>query len=116
MKIFCLSSRTWLCVAILSLALFAPVSAKAELSDERKSELAYFLEQDCGSCHGLTRQGGLGSPLTPETVAETDDETLFDVIMNGIPGTPMPSWKPLFSQDEVHYLIKLIRKGKDYDG
>ncbi len=116
MKFFRLSQGAWLCAAILSLPFFVPSAAGAEPSAERKAELAYFLEQDCGSCHGLTRKGGLGTPLTPESVAKTDDETLFDVIMNGIPGTPMPPWKALLSSDEVHYLIQLIRKGKNHDG
>jgi len=38
-----------------------------EISAERQTELLYLLKQDCGSCHGMTLQGGLGSSLLPET-------------------------------------------------
>ena len=83
---------------------------------ERKEELRYLLEQDCGSCHGLTRKGGLGSPLLPENVAETSDEVLLEVILEGIPGTPMPPWKYLISKEDAVWLIELIRKGIDHEG
>jgi len=104
--------------AFLLSAAFVPSPSSADtslsvLSDERKEELRYLLEQDCGSCHGLTRKGGLGAPLLPEELAYTSDETLLDVIMNGIPGTPMPPWKYLLNQDDALWLIELIRKGKE---
>ena len=90
-------------------ALSAPDSA-------RKEELRYLLEQDCGSCHGLTRKGGLGSPLLPENVADSSDQDMLEIILEGIPGTAMPPWKYLLSEDDAMWLIQLIRKGLDHEG
>lgn len=82
------------------------------LSDDRKAELANLLEQDCGSCHGLTMKGGLGSPLLPEVLAEKGDDILIDIILNGIEGTPMPPWKALLSKEDAGWIVQQIRKGK----
>ena len=79
---------------------------------ERKEELRYLLEQDCGSCHGLTRKGGLGSPLLPENVAETPDEILLEVILEGIPGTPMPPWRGQLTEREAHWLVDVLLEGE----
>lgn len=97
-----------LLLAMLLLA--AP--AGAEISAERQTELLYFLKHDCGSCHGLTRSGGLGSPLLPETLAGRSDDDLTEVIMEGLPGTPMPPWKELLTEEEARWLIRAIRENK----
>ncbi len=91
--------------------LLISVSAHAEIGQARKAELLNFLEQDCGSCHGLKRTGGLGSPLTPENLEYADDETLADIIQNGIPETAMPPWKAIINEEETYFLIDHLRKG-----
>ena len=46
----------------------------------------------CARCHGMRGEGGEGAALTrPSLRYAPDDETLFGVIANGIPGTGMPS-------------------------
>lgn len=46
----------------------------------------------CGRCHGMLGEGGEGPSLKrPILVHAPDDERLFLVINNGIPGTGMPS-------------------------
>ena len=61
-------------------SLLVTTSVSADIGEVRQAELLNFLEQDCGSCHGLKRTGGLGSPLTPENLEYADDDTLADII------------------------------------
>lgn len=64
--------------------------------------------QDCGSCHGLTRKGGLGSPLTPDDLAHAEPEGLAMIILDGIPGTPMPPWRPLLTEEEALWIANYL--------
>ena len=95
-------------------ALLPGLPASADLSAARRADLKNMLEEDCGSCHGLTRKGGLGSPLTPEIIAERTDAHLREVILDGIPGTPMPPWRPLLSGADVDWLVHLLREGPSH--
>jgi len=112
---FSRKARRWGWLSAAAVCLLAS-GAQAEPDASRKEELRYLLEQDCGSCHGLTRKGGLGSPLLPENLTDSSDEELLEVILEGIPGTPMPPWKYLMSREDAVWLVKLIRKGTDHDG
>ncbi len=104
-------------VVTLSSALFLtlpPPSLQAqekEIPTAREGELIHLLEQDCGSCHGLTLEGGLGPPLLPATLSGKPPEWLRDVILDGIPGTAMPPWRPILSEDEVSWLVKRMLQG-----
>lgn len=88
------------------------ISGDNEPTRTRQAELQHFLDHDCGSCHGMTRKGGLGSPLDPATLAEKADETLVAIIMDGIPGTPMPPWRPLLSEAEAQWIVDRLREEK----
>jgi cytochrome c55X len=104
--------RDAMAAALVVLAMAAPAAASSnDLPDVRLTELRAFLEQDCGSCHGLTRRGGLGSPLTPEALAERTDADLARTIRDGVPGTPMPPWGPLLTDAEVNALVRMLREG-----
>lgn len=95
-----------------AVALAAATGATAaEVDAARQAELIHLLRHDCGSCHGMTLTGGLGAPLVPEAVAERSDDDLVRVILDGMPGTPMPPWRPLLAPDEVLWLVKAIRAG-----
>jgi cytochrome c55X len=71
--------------------------------------LRHLLEQDCGSCHGLTRKGGLGSSLEPAVLAKFTDDELVRVIMEGLPGTAMPPWKAVISEADARALVRMLR-------
>jgi cytochrome c55X len=95
--------------------IMAMVISGAALSDvgaPRQAELLYLLKHDCGSCHGMTRKGGLGSPLRAEALLGSSDETLVDIILDGVPGTPMPPWRPLLSLEEATWLVRALRDGR----
>ena len=66
--------------------------------------------QDCGSCHGLTRAGGLGKPLTRKALAGAAPEGLALIILDGVPGTAMPPWRPLLTEDEAMWIANYLLK------
>ncbi len=84
----------------------------ADLSESRKAELAYLVQQDCGSCHGMTLKGGLGSALTSKRLADEDTEALAAIILHGIPGKPMPPWSGLIEDDEALWIAEALKKGQ----
>jgi len=93
-----------LCITINCLA--------AEPSAERQTTLRNLLKNDCGACHGLTLQGGMGSALLPDSLDGKADEFLVSTILNGRKGTAMPAWQPFMSHDEALWLVGFLRKGK----
>ncbi|MBT5744764.1 MAG: cytochrome c [Gammaproteobacteria bacterium] len=102
--------------SILTTLLLLPLYALAAepLSEQRKEEIGQIVQQDCGSCHGLTLKGGLGPNLDPARLAQYPDGFLKVTILHGRPGTPMPPWGPLFSGDEIHYIATQLRSGAWY--
>ena len=80
-------------------------AAGAQPDAERQAELRNLLEQDCGSCHGLTFEGGLGPALLPENLDGKPRAFLVHTILEGRPGTAMPPWRPLLSEDEAAWLV-----------
>jgi cytochrome c55X len=79
------------------------------LTPARTAELANLLRHDCGSCHGLTRKGGLGPPLTAPALAERTDDVLIETIQQGRPGSAMPPWGPLLAPVEVLWIVDQLR-------
>lgn len=96
--------------AVALLALSLPLAA--EVAPDRAKALEHLVVQDCGSCHGLTMKGGLGRPLTADALAHAEPEGLAAIILDGIPGTAMPPWRPLLTEAEAdwiaHYLLREV--------
>ncbi len=88
-----------------------PLAAQAELTPARQQQLLHLLRQDCGSCHGLTLQGGLGPALTPQALSGKSADMLRAVILHGRPGTPMPPWRPFMNEIEAAWLVKQLQTG-----
>lgn len=78
----------------------------------RQAELLHMLRHDCGACHGLGLDGGLGPPLTPEAMTRLAPVALERVIRQGRPGTPMPAWKAFLSPAEVRWMAHALRSGE----
>lgn len=100
-------------LALLATLAMLATPATGEPLQERQDELIYRLRQDCGSCHGLTLKGGLGPPLLPSHVAKREDEHLVEVILDGIPSTPMPPWAFEISRGEAEWLVRRLKAGLD---
>ena len=86
------------------------VAASGLIPAQRTVELEHIVLQDCGSCHGLTRKGGLGSPLTPEALEGSEVEGLAAIILDGVPGTAMPPWRPLLTEQEALWIADYLLK------
>jgi cytochrome c55X len=78
----------------------------------RQAQLLYLLKHDCGSCHGMTRKGGLGPALLPENLHDRPDELLVNTILDGRPGTPMPPWRGELSDADARWLVKALNRGE----
>jgi cytochrome c55X len=74
-------------------------------------KLTRLVRQDCGSCHGLTMNGGLGKPLTSDRLQQWNAAELALIILDGVPGTPMPPWRPLMSEAEARWIAETLRQG-----
>ena len=91
-----------------------PMMVNAELpSSQRQQALMHLLKQDCGSCHGLTLQGGLGPALTPQALAGKSPDDMVVTVMYGRTGTPMPPWSNQLSEDEVKWIVQQLYRGVD---
>jgi cytochrome c55X len=83
-----------------------------EIGQARADELSYLVRQDCGSCHGMTLKGGLGKPLLPKDLEGLDAATLAGIILDGIPGTPMPPWQGQLSDAEARWIARALKNGE----
>lgn len=100
----------------LALLLPAPVVMAEEStapapSAERRQQLVHLVRQDCGSCHGMTLQGGLGPSLRPEALRDKPVDSLVATIYGGRPGTPMPPWHRFLSEAEVRWIVERLLVG-----
>ena len=95
-------------IVALALALGALTARAGGVSPERAAELERLVRQDCGSCHGMTLRGGLGTDITAEALAGTPPEALTAIILDGIPGTPMPPWRPVLTEGEAQWIADYL--------
>lgn len=91
--------------------LLAPGARAAERAPQPES-LRNLVLQDCGACHGMTLKGGLGPDIRPPAVAGLDRESLQAIVLDGIPGTAMPPWRPLLSEAEALWIADFLKTGE----
>jgi len=92
--------------AIALAALVTPAAAEPDTQ-----ALERLVRQDCGSCHGLTLKGGLGPDIRPQALDHHDRDSLTSLILDGIPGTAMPPWRPLLSDEEAAWIADYLLNG-----
>ena len=103
-----MKSVSGLVIFLLSFA----VGASPTIPIDRQTELLHLLKHDCGSCHGMTLQGGLGPALTASALAGKSSNFLQQTILDGRTGTAMPPWRALLSEQEVAWLVEILIKGE----
>ena len=99
---------------LLWAVLLAPGMACADDPDaSRQRQLEHMLIHDCGSCHGLRLTGGIGPALTLSAMALRPEEALEAIIASGVPGTPMPPWTGILDRDDIRWLARRLREGRN---
>jgi len=86
-------------------------SQPSEISQVRQQQLTHLVKQDCGSCHGMTLKGGLGTPLLPDDLKNKTVELLTHTIMHGRPTTAMPPWQEILNQHEARWIAQQLKRG-----
>lgn len=103
-----LSRTTPLVIALV--ALVTPAGAD-EIGAQRASQLERLVRHDCGSCHGMTLKGGLGPDIRPQRFENVPRDAVAQIILDGVPGTAMPPWRPLISEADAHWIANYLAKG-----
>jgi cytochrome c55X len=104
-----MASRKWRSAIVIALAVVGDFAMAGDAPDVGK--LTNLVRHDCGSCHGLTLRGGLGKPLTAERLTQWDRDQLAQVILDGVPGTPMPPWDRLLTKSEARWIADALKSG-----
>lgn len=105
-----MSKTSKLLILLAMMVHLTPASSAPDTA--REAELMYLLKHDCGSCHGMTRKGGLGPPLLPANLRDRPSELMVNTVLDGRPGTPMPPWRGQLTEQEAHWLVDVLRKGE----
>ena len=101
-----------LALVLVPMALSPSMAATmAPPSLARQQALVHVVRQDCGSCHGMRLTGGLGSPLTATLMRERPLTTLVATILQGRPGTPMPGWQGMLSEQDAWWIAAQLQAG-----
>ena len=102
-------------LAVAGLALVATTASGATPVDApsapRQDALVHLVRQDCGSCHGLTLQGGLGPALTAPALRHFTVDLLAATILHGRPGTPMPPFAGIVAPGEAEWIARRLLAG-----
>ena len=112
--VFVGSRRVVVALALLATILLAGTVALAEspiskqTSDDRARGRKLF-EGQCARCHGMDGAGGTGPGLNRSVLGRApDDQALFSVIKEGIPGTEMPrAWQMI--EGEIWQVAGYVR-------
>jgi cytochrome c55X len=98
--------------ALLTAAAVSAAALVTPPEPARRVELIHLVQQDCGSCHGLTLKGGLGPALTPEALAGKSPDGLRATILYGRPGTPMAPWRSFLTEQEAGWVVEVLMQGR----
>ncbi|MCP4284727.1 MAG: cytochrome c [Gammaproteobacteria bacterium] len=98
-------------LALLILVALASNIVLADIAPNRQAEIIHLLKHDCGSCHGMRLEGGLGPALVAKRFTKWDTDQLAFTILYGRPGTPMPPWRPFLTDNEAHWLATQLKEG-----
>jgi len=96
----------------IGLALVTGAVAAADPAEPaRRAELVSLVRQDCGACHGMTLNGGLGPALTRAALRDKPTTSLVATVLYGRPGTAMPPWRPFVTEAEAAWIVRRLQEG-----
>lgn len=87
------------------------------LGADASAEGARIFKTNCGTCHGPQGYGDgpIGESLDPkpqnlaELQAVAADDFLYWRIAEGSPGTSMPPWKNIMTEEQIWQIVAFIR-------
>ncbi len=88
---------------ILTLSAVFALPLQAEQSSADK-----LYKDNCQSCHGIGRLGGMGPALFPENLSRLRKNKAVNVIENGRAATQMPAFSQTLSKAEISRLVDYI--------
>ncbi len=83
----------------------------AEVTNERQSELLYFVEQNCPACHGMRMRGSIGPPLSEASLQHLSVNEVTLTILYGFPEKGMPAWEAQLSEKDAYWIAELLKRG-----
>lgn len=110
MKTLLLITATTLSLSTFGLSGIAAGEAGREPDGRRQTELQQILAQNCAVCHGPRLKGKVGPALTPKALASKNEQALVNTILEGRPGTAMPSWEFMLKENEARWLVQYLRR------
>lgn len=96
-----------------------PVKVTEETFEAGKS----IYIQRCATCHGIDGKGTI--PSMPdftdhEMMENMGEKVMFQKISEGVPGTSMPSWKGILTEEErwmvINYINTMHHRGEETHG
>jgi putative heme-binding domain-containing protein len=95
---------------MLAIAQTCAAQAKRNHSPDQHFTGRSSFNSSCAGCHGLDGRGSdkAANITTSEKVRRLSDTQLSGIILNGIPGTGMPSFRVLHER-EIHAIISYLR-------
>ena len=85
------------------------------LSGRVKADPGAVYAENCASCHGEQRLGGIGPALIPESLGRTKPEALIATITNGRMQTQMPAFGAALSAKDIVALAEYVGKPLGFD-
>lgn len=96
---------------------FSTMTLHAQPLDKaREKELRYFIQRDCGSCHGPTLQGAHAPSLQPDRLRGKPDVVLQESILHGHAKGGMPTWEGMLDNQEVIWIVEQLKTGQALPG
>lgn len=108
------ATRMACAIAVVGAFILEPALANAQSAAPdaaRQLQLIRLVRNDCGSCHGLLLNGGLGPALLPQALRDKPDTSLVATILDGRNGTPMPPWRAFMTETEAAWIVENLKQG-----
>lgn len=108
-----LQRTAWVFAVVMALFLGSRFAhAQEPLDEEKLTRGAQLYAENCAVCHGENGEGRVGATLAKNWPSIRPDLTVREIIVNGVPGSPMPAWSQQnggpFTEAQIDDLVYFI--------